>query len=398
MTDTANTNHIPSGVKLRVLLVAIFSFLLVIATTLYFLGRDLPNEAGEISELPAAGFNFAFGSGHPEDEFVVVDGFRDGFALISSGPASIQADQLKVLRYSWLPQGPPGEFSFFWRPKGSKTGVVQTEILATGESLLSLTDQPAWQGEIIEFGFLIEGDTENPVKVGQVQFLPDTLSTRIQLLWEGWTSYELRSQQSINFLQGGAHQQFITLPALLIAWLLLSVLILRLLSGKFAINLQGERFFILATALFMAGWMLLDLRWTRNSYLQASELVGSFLHTDEEQRSRNDLDGEIYKYVQQLKRDVLKPNLENRPNRILIIGDNSAVDYFLVRAKYHLLPNSAHVAARLDPHLVPDNLDYIIFFGQLGAIAKVSGWGVDWSETLKEVNRSQWGVVYKVEP
>jgi hypothetical protein len=398
MIESTTPNPMPSVLKFKVLAVAVFSFLLVIATTLFFLSRNLPEETSELSELPAAGFSFAFGSGHPEKDYVVVDEFRDGFALLSSGAASIQADQLKVLRYTWLPQGPPGEFSFFWRQKGSTTGVVQAEILATGESLLNLSTQPAWKGEIVEFGFLVAGDTENPVKIGQVQFLPDDLNTRINLLWDGWTSYELRSQQSINFLQGGAHQQFVTLPALVIVWLLLSLVLLKLLPGKLAINMQGERFYVLAIALFMAGWMLLDLRWTQNSYMQASELVGSFLHTNEEQRSRNDLDGEIYKYVQQLKKDVLSPQVSNRPNRILIIGDDNAVDYFLVRAKYHLLPDSAHVAAGLGQYLMPKNLDYVIFFGQPSAIANVPGWSTNWQAALSEINRSQWGVVYKVNP
>jgi hypothetical protein len=45
---------------------------------------------------------------------------------------------------------------------------------------------------------------------------------------------------------------------------------------------------------------------------------------DDQQRSSNTLDGDIFQYIQNFKSDVLG----NQPARILIISDENAVDYY----------------------------------------------------------------------
>ena len=363
------------------------SFILVAAGALLYLSQGLPKETTPYQQ-PAAGLTFAFGSGHPQQDHMVVDSFDNGYALLTSGLVNVQADTHQVLRYTWIPSGKQGEAAFFWRRKDQTDDVMRSDIIATGTHLIDLSLDPDWKGEIIEIGFLVRGQENETVKVGQVTLSPDDFGMRLQLIWQSWTSFEQRSQQSINFLQGSGNHQTIPLPVLLIAWLLTTILLLRLLPK----GPRGKALLMLSAVLLLAAWMLLDIRWTANNFKQAQLSWQSSWHVSEDQRLIDDLDGEIYQYVKRLKSEVLG----DAPSRILIIGSNDAIDYFLLRAKYHLLPHSADVIGRIKRGTSPQLFDYVIFFGPPDGISKARGWGRRWSRSLKEVERNDWGAVYRV--
>lgn len=398
MSQQSNISRSPILSTLKVFGIALLAAILVLAILVYYLGRNLPDSDIPSFEMPAAGLVFAFGSGHPEQDIMQIDSFADGYALLSSGPVKVLAEQLQTLQYIWEPSGPPGELAFFWRQQGNANEVKRAELSTTGSALLDLAAEPDWTGEIVEVGFLVAGDTTNPVAIGQLVLRANDLNTRLRLVWQDWTTYELRSQQSINFLQGGAHNQQVSLPLLVIFWLLVTLLLLRLLSGKLNIELAGSALLPLAITLFMVGWVLLDIRWTVNSSRNANELLSSATGLDADEGSGNDLDGEIYKYIQRLKTDVFQVDGSGKTKRFLIVGDENAIDYYLLRAKYHLLPASAHVDGRFDERLSPDSLDYVLYFGQPGAVANIPGWSATWRNALTEVDRSEWGMVYRVQP
>ena len=310
----------------------------------------------------------------------------------------MQADDLQVLHYIWKPRSQADELAFFWRQRGNTAEVKRAEITATGLALLDLSDEPDWSGEIVEVGYLVAGRAAHPVTIGQLILKPADLSTRLKLVWQDWTTYELRSQQSINFLQGGARNQTVALPVLLISYLLVSLLLLRLLSRWLRLAWAGSTFLTVIVVLFVSGWMLLDIRWTINSYQNAGELLDSTTELDLQQHSENDLDGEIYKYIQRLKAGLIQSKVSKNVNRILIVGDENAIDYYLLRAKYHLLPDSAHVTGMFASSLLPESLDYVLYFGQPDTIANIPGWNSAWRDALKEVDRNEWGIVYRVRP
>ena len=105
------------------------------------------------------------------------------------------------------------------------------------------------------------------------------------------------------------------------------------------------------------------------------------------------LENEIYKYIQRLKSGVLG----DQAARILILGDENANDYYLLRAKYHLLPHSVDVAGSFTNEISPESLNFIVFFGQPTNITKVRGWKPSWQQLLIPIDQGKWGVVYRVE-
>jgi len=94
---------------------ATLALLVVVAAAFAFLSKGLPDQTGETLRYPATNLKFAFGSGHPAADHMLVDEFANGYALLSSGPVSIQADSQRVLSYTWLPPEVLQEAAFFWR-------------------------------------------------------------------------------------------------------------------------------------------------------------------------------------------------------------------------------------------------------------------------------------------
>jgi hypothetical protein len=373
----------------NVLLATLLSVIVVTTSTSIFLSRDLPEETADTRQYPVTDFNFVFGSGHLEGELMLADQFADGYALLSSGPVNMQADQYRVLSYTWLPPRIPQEAAFFWRRADNPQNVSRTDITTPGTQLIDLSTEAEWQGEIIEFGFLIAGENGKPVGIGKTSLIPDSLNIRARLSWEAWTAFEERSQKSINFIYGGGYRQVVPLPLLVFTWLGFTLLFLWLLQ-RFGTNTGHLR--MITCVLFLFAWILLDIRWATNNLKQIQLSLGTYWRTDEQQRMSNGLDGEVYQYVQRLKSSVLG----NQNARILIIGDENAVDYYLLRAKYHLLPHSANVAGHFAKELKPKTVDFVIVFGEPASIARIPGWNQVWQHSLTLVDRGEWGEVYRV--
>lgn len=395
LPQTNTTKSASSGASprfLQLFIAVIIALITVLGGTYTILAKGLPESAGKTLQFPISDFKFAFGSGIPLSSSMRVDQFANGYALLSSGPVSIQAKQQRVLSYNWQPPHMPQEAAFFWRRSDDQQNVLRAEISVAGNYQIDLSAETDWRGEITEFGFLLAGVNGEVVEVGDVSFMPDSLITRLQLTWRAWAAFEEWTQQSINFMYGGEYRQFAPLPLLVFAWLLATLVLYWLITA--ARNPVGPiRLQTTAGMLFLLAWLLLDVRWATNNIRQMQASLQPQWQADDQQRSNNTLDGDIFQYIQNLKSDVLG----KEPARILIIGDENAVDYYLFRAKYHLLPHSVNVATEFAKRQAPASLDYVIFFGQPDAIVKVPGWRATWRDSLININHGEWGVVYRLE-
>ena len=375
----------------QILISALFAIVLVLAATFVFLAKGLPDETVDPLKHPSLKFNFGFGSGKIFEDQILVDKFANGYALLTSGPVSIKANSFRVLRFTWRPAGPAQEAAFFWRRSDDAKNVIRTDITIPGFNLADLTTEADWRGEITEFGFLIAGKPGETIEIGKISLESDSIRNRLQLTWHAWTVFEEWSQKSINFLNGGESHQFVSLSVLVIAWLIVTISLLWLLS-VFGRKIDLRQIAVAGSILFLVGWILLDLRWTSNNLQQIQRSLQSHWHADDQQRLSMALDGEIYHYSEKLKSNIL----DDKTARILIIGDKNAVDYYMLRAKYHLLPHSVNIARQFSRQTAPKSLDFVFFFGQPGGIIKVPGWNQDWQKALTKVESGDWGVVYRV--
>jgi hypothetical protein len=379
----------PAPPVLRPLLASLIAALIVIAGSVAFLAHGLPQNQPEVREYAAADFNFMMGSGSADGERVAVDGFTDGYALLSSGQIELPADDYRCLRLNLERHGSDGVPIFFWRSARAPGELVRAPVLESGLVLIDLSAREAWQGEITEFGLLFE-ERGGRYSLGPVALIPDSLALRLQLTWDSWTAFEGWTQKSVNFLQGGRAKQPLRLPVLLTAWLAVTVALTWLLTRRSG---GGSRQLWLGTALaFLAAWMVLDIRWTANSLRQAGQTLEKYGSVSADQRLARGLDGIVYRYVSRLKADVLPAALA----RILIVADQQVVEYYLQRAKYHLLPHSVYATRRFPDNLELSSLDYVIFLGPPGGIKGVPGWSTVWERSLQRVDSAELGEVFAV--
>jgi hypothetical protein len=336
---------------------ALLAAVLVVAGSLVFLARGLPENPAEARAFAGPDLNFVMGSGSTDGDRVVIDGFAEGYALLSSGPVAIQADDYRFLHFDLDRGGSGASPALFWRLSDAPEELVRVPVWKSGAVTQDLSAEDHWRGEVTEFGFLFE-ESGGPVTLGSVELAPDTLPRRTQLAWRNWTAFEPWSQKSINFLQGGTSKQLIRLPVLAIAWLALTVLLVWL-QARFWKKPDAPSLPAAVAVIFLAAWMTLDLRWTANSLAQARHTTDTYWGASEEERLERTLDGEIYRYIRRLKEDVLPQH----PSRILIVGDDDALDYFLRRAKYHLLPHSAYVTRQFPNSQTAGSRSFVIYFG-----------------------------------
>jgi len=367
---------------------ALLAALLVIAGTLAYLARGLPADPPATREFAAAEFSFMMGSGSPERDRVVIDGFSNGYALLSSGPVAIPADRFRFLRLTLESRSAGGVPILFWRRSAAPGELVQSQLRDVGEVLLDLSADERWRGEVSEFGLLFE-EGGGTYALGPVSLEPDSLGLRLQLTWNSWTAFEAWSQKSVNHLQGGRPEQPLRLPVLLTAWVALTLLLAWLLLPR---GNRSQRIWAIATLAFLVAWMVLDLRWTANSLRQAGQTLETYRGLSEDSRLALGLDGIVYRYIARLKADLLPA----KPARILIVGDEKAVEYYLQRAKYHLLPHSALAVRRFPSDLAPSSLDYVIFIGPAGGIRSVPGWGPAWERLLRPIDGDELAEAFAV--
>ncbi len=375
---------------------ALVAAVVVVTAVLVFVNVNLPDNPGEALDFQAGSFQFAFGSGHPVADRMVIDDYVDGSVLLTSGPVSIQAKKNSILKYTWLPTKLIQEAVFFWRQKNVTDEVIRTSIHLAGTHYVNLSLHPDWYGEITEFGFLLidessSGHKQGSVEVGPLALLPDHLDIHLQLVWQDWTVFEERTQQSINFLHGGGRSQDIPLPIVVSTWLILTIFLFWL-TERYGTRLGPKCKPGAYVLLCLAAWMLLDVRWTTNNLRQIGFSLPKLWQMSEQQRLASDLDGEIFQFVENLKSEILG----GKTSRVLIVGSQGVPDYYLERAKYHLLPHSANVTRMFAPKSILKSLDFVICFGQPDSLGQVSGWSSYWQQGLEQVNTSQWGTVYKV--
>lgn len=383
-----DTRNIP-----RLAMAMLIAALAVMAGTAAYLSRGLPEETPEEQRLAAQDFSFMMGSGRIVDGSVVVESYENGHALLSSGPVDIETGNYRFMSVHVDFPDTAEAPTIFWRLGEAPGDLMQIRLQEAGASLIDLASRADWRERVTEIGVLLREDGGKAAGIGPMLLEPDTLALRLRLMWDGWIGFERWTQKSINFLEGGKRDQTVRLPVLILIWLLLTLGLNRFL-GQFLGSRGSQKFLVTAAVIFMAGWMVLDLRWTANNIRQSYQTLQTNWSAGESERMGNGLDGGVYSYILQLKADVLP----SQPARILILGDAQAVEYFLQRAKYHLLPHSAYATRSIPGKLTTDQVDYVLFFGVPGNIGQISGWNRDWQKALVRVKSGVWGDVYEASP
>jgi len=118
--------------------------------------------------------------------------------------------------------------------------------------------------------------------------------------------------------------------------------------------------------------MALDARWTINAFRQAKASVPALTQNKNPQWA-NKYEAPIAELIQRFK----VRHAGQKPARILLVGDQARYRYYLERAKYLLLPDSAHSLQHLNDRLSTGAFDYAMFVGDF---SDAGSWSSIWAK------------------
>ena len=382
--------------QFRFLIAPLLGIAVVVVGLLFFLApQAADDEIQEISFLPGD-LTFVVGSGEQVDGKVLVNGFRDGYSVLSSGPVTLPSEHLLLLQLDinagetslWVEQAP----AFFWRQKSQPELVSRLTLDNSG--FVDLGKEENWEGEITEIGFLFQETSKQHFALGAISFQAPSTRSNIDLTLKEWFQFEPWTQRSINFLYGGTAQQGAALPLILLIWVLATIFIFWLASKRSSKGLARYGF-----AIALLAWMALDVRWTVNGAKQAGDSISKRWVLSDHDRMLNGLDAELYTMISRFKGKMST----GKTHRVIIVGDNSRFPYYLARAKYHLLPDGAVIRERLSEKIDPLITDYVLFIDDFAS--KGTRWNDiwlqlpmhdTWRDSLQLADSGELGILFSV--
>jgi hypothetical protein len=226
-----------------------------------------------------------------------------------------------------------------WRSdfQPDKLNSTRLEVEAGHTLPVVMAKNPAWIGQVTGLALAIHGPLAQPVLIRGVVAKPmgalETISDRLH----EWFAFEPWNGASINTITGGADDQPIPLPAALAVIVGVSALaafvIRRRRPGVFTAAMPA-----IAAGFFLAGWLVLDARWTWNLLRQEHATSVQYAGKDLRDKHLAGEDAPLFAFVQ--KALAIMPTT---PVRIFIAAD---ADYFRGRAAYHLYPHSVYFNPR----------------------------------------------------
>jgi hypothetical protein len=330
MTDRRQVNVSSSKWDQR-LLPPVLAFFVLACALVAYLYLSLPSNQGKPRLFNPGDMGIVVGGGQLQNGIGIISTYRNNIAIASSGPITVAADSLSVLRVDTGGDN-RNSIGFFWRRKDDPNNVDTLPVTDKGVQHIDLSSAPAWKGQITEIGLVFSKDEDRSAKFHQLSLLPQTIESSLSTLWDDWTKQEYWTQASVNWIAGGGRNPTIPLPLFVLAWLLVTLVTHRLYwSGS-------SRYLPIALTYCLAAWMVLDVRWTANHIFQANATIKSSPKDSTFSYIDIGRDQEVAEFIQSAK--ALMPE---EVTQVLIMAAKREMRFQLLRAKYHLLPHAAYV-------------------------------------------------------
>lgn len=262
---------------------------------------------------------------------------------------------------AWIAADVPedADVRLLWRTDYAPTRLnsAPVEIAAGRLRPLTLAGDPAWVGRVSGLALSVRGALPQPIRIRSVVAKPLGAAEVLGDRFREWTGFEGWSGASITSVTGGADLQSLPLPALLFAAIALA-------SSVGFVAMRGRAraaLPLLFASMFVAAWMLLDVRWTWDLVRQVRETGERYAGKDWRERHLAAEDGPLFAFV-----DKAKAKLPATPARVFVAAD---AQYFRSRGAYHLYPHNVWFdpyANKLPPANVLRPGDYVAAYQRRG--------------------------------
>ena len=267
-------------------------------------------------------------------------------------------------RLSWRVHGlePDRQLRLVWvtlaEPQKNRE-LVLPPVGPDGVGVLDLRAEPDWRGRIAAIGLIAPGPFPQPLRLDRLELRTTSLAFGDLLRWalEEWTSFESWSQRSINYT-AGAPLDALFPPVLVVAlWIGFGGVLYALFDPPRRRRLTPY------AALFLLGWLVLDLRWQWDLRQRLEQTVERFAGKSEQDRRLAALDGDLYRFLLEVRR-----HLPEQPVRLFIVSADPH-GFQAGRARYHLLPHNGYAGFSRVPNPGETHAgDYVLILSPLAGV------------------------------
>ncbi|RUQ37593.1 MAG: hypothetical protein EKK71_03595 [Candidatus Competibacteraceae bacterium] len=262
-------------------------------------------------------------------------------------------------RLSWRVQGltPDSELRLSWVTLAEPRTVQERLLPAHDEGTVDLSAEPHWQGRIIAVGLSVSGAVAEPLAFQRLELQSHMLSPGESLRWavDEWNGFDDWSRRSINYAAGIPLDALFPPVVVVALWVGFSVALHALCAPK--------RRWMPYAALFLLGWLALDLRWQLVLNQRLALSMERFAGKDETARRLADQDGKLYQFLVEVRQ-----RLPDRPARLLIVSNDPA-GFTAGRTRYHLLPHNGYAGLSQPPEPAMVRAgDYVLILSPLKGV------------------------------
>ncbi len=301
-----------------------------IATVAYLLLAYPTGSNSKPTRFDANQMQTVVGGGRLISKARVIEQYQNNLAVVSSGPIQLDTAGYDLARVA-TGGANQERATLFWRNGKGPDDLHSVQIPGRGVRWIDLGEEPQWQGQITEIGFIFYADGGHPVEFHGLELLPYTLTAQFSKLAQDWLEKSTWSQQSAHWLPAGARHTMIPLPLLMAAWVAIAMLGAALAARRSSAAFPG------ALLCAVLAWTILDVRWTANSIAQARATLDTYPLANARFLFFGD-DNYTGQLVERARAELEQPGL-----RTVITAEDQRMRFQMLRAKYLALPAAVYV-------------------------------------------------------
>lgn len=337
----------------------------IAATLLAYLAVNVP--ARWFSDVPALAWSaqqltVARGSAAVQgNEMHVTAPDASGLALLSVDTGFRSVDY-PVIAWAAIDVPEGADVRLLWRSDYTPGKVSSIGLVVESGRVMPVlvAGNGEWIGTIRGLAIAIRYAGGETVRVRGVVAKPSTMTGILKDRVGEWLAFEGWSGTSINSVTGGADIQDLPLPLLLAVAALLAGVVIVVLARRRGVATRRAVVAALAGTV-LAGWMILDARWTWNLVRQVDTSARLYAGKSYEQKHLEAEDGPLYLFIERAR-----AAMPATPARVFVVAE---AHYFRGRAAFHLYPHNVYFDPYHDVLPPPGQLrpgDWVVVYRRRG--------------------------------
>ena len=250
----------------------------------------------------------AVGTGAMDEDTLAVTPSDSTGTIIVTAAVSIPAGDYRGV--AWRVTGlPPGtEARLLWRSEAKPGRTFTFAIPQEADRLapIVVSRDTNWIGPLNGIALALRLPTPEQVRISGVTVDPMTLSSQLAGRMGDWTTFEPWSGASINTVVGGADLQELPLSVLLgLAVLIATAAAVAL--ARWRPQWIGSGLPLALVVMFVAAWLLLDLRWQWNLSRQVAVTARTYAGKDWHEKHVAAEDGPLFEFIERVRAKLAPP-------------------------------------------------------------------------------------------